>query len=40
MEDIRTYRTDDDEQWHIPDDERAEWSAASEEEAPFHIPRD
>jgi len=37
MEDIR----EDDEQWHIPDDERAEWAlASSDEEPPFHIPRD
>jgi hypothetical protein len=39
MEDIRTYLNDD-EQWHIPDDERPEWAASSDEEVPFHIPRD
>jgi len=38
MEDIRPYG--DDEQWHIPDDERAEWTAAADDEPPFHIPRD
>lgn len=36
MEDIRT----DDDQWTIPDDDRAEWAAASDDEPPFHIPRD
>jgi len=36
-EDIRTYGNDDD--WHIPDDER-EYSTAPEDEVPFHIPRD
>ena len=37
MEDIR----EDDDQWFIPDDERAEWVASStEDEPPFHIPRD
>ena len=37
MEDIRN----DDDQWHIPDDERAEWVASSsDDEVPFHIPRD
>jgi hypothetical protein len=42
MEDIRTYRIDDDDTWPIPDDERDEWIAASasEDEVPFHIPRD
>ena len=41
MEDIRNYRIEDDEQWHIPDDERAELAASSpEDEVPFHIPRD
>ena len=39
MEDIRTYGNEDD-QWYIPDDERTEWVAASEDEPPFHIPRD
>lgn len=42
MEDIRTYRTDEDDPWPIPDDERSEWNASSstEDEVPFHIPRD
>lgn len=40
MEDIRTYRTDDDDPWYIPDDERIEWEASSEDEPPYHIPRD
>jgi hypothetical protein len=39
MEDIRTVLNDDDE-WTIPDDERVEWVAASDDEPPFHIPRD
>jgi len=39
MEDIRTY-LDDDDQWHIPDDERPEWIAGGEDEVPYHIPRD
>jgi hypothetical protein len=39
MEDIRTYRSDDEEQGR--DDERGEWVAASaDDEVPFHIPRD
>jgi hypothetical protein len=39
MEDIRTYRTDEDETTR--DNERNEWSAApSDDEVPFHIPRD
>jgi hypothetical protein len=39
MEDIRTYRTDEDDQTR--DQERSEWSAApSDDEVPFHIPRD
>ena len=36
MEDIRI----DDDQWQLPDDDRAEWIAASDDEPPFHIPRD
>ena len=40
MEDIRTYRFEEDEQWHIPDDERIEFDATSEEELSFDIPRD
>lgn len=39
MEDIRSYRSDD-EQWTVPDEERTEWAAASDDEPPFHIPRD
>ena len=40
MEDIRNYLSDDD-QWHIPDDERPEFvAAAPEDEVPYHIPRD
>jgi hypothetical protein len=38
MEDIRTYRTDEEE-----DDDRTEYNAspqAAEDEVPFHIPRD
>jgi hypothetical protein len=38
MEDVRTF-PEDDEQWHIPDDER-EYSTAPDDEVPFHIPRD
>ena len=40
MEDIRTYRTDEDEQRRVNDAERVEYSAAPEDEVPFHIPRD
>jgi hypothetical protein len=39
MEDIRSYGKEDD-QRTLPDDERADWAAASEDEPPFHIPRD
>lgn len=39
MEDIRTYR-EQDEDFVLPAEERAEWVAASEGEPPFHIPRD
>jgi hypothetical protein len=39
MEDIRTYRSEDDRE--VREDERVEFTAASsEEEVPFHIPRD
>jgi hypothetical protein len=39
MEDIRTYRSEDDEPQR--DADRGEWSAApSDDEVPFHIPRD
>jgi hypothetical protein len=45
MEDIRTYRIDEDEprQRRVSDDDRKEYSASpqlTEEEVPFHIPRD
>jgi hypothetical protein len=40
MEDTRTYRTDEDEQRRVNDDERDGYSAAPEDEVPFHIPRD
>jgi hypothetical protein len=40
MEDVRTYRVEDDDQWSLPDGERVEWLAASDDEPPFHIPRD
>jgi hypothetical protein len=40
MEDIRTYRFDDDNDWHLPDDERVEWDTKPDEEVPFHVPRD
>ena len=39
MEDIRTYRTNDEDDWTMPDDER-EYSTAPDDEVPFHIPRD
>ena len=39
MEDIRNYRSDDDRESR--DDERVEFTASSsEDEVPFHIPRD
>ena len=40
MEETRTYRTDEDESRRVNDDERLEYSAAPEDEVPFHIPRD
>jgi hypothetical protein len=40
MEDIRTYRQEEDESRRVKEDERAELSAASDDEVPFHIPRD
>ena len=40
MEDIRNYRFDDKDDWHLPDDERVEWDTKSDEEVPFHVPRD
>ena len=39
MEDIRTYGNDEERERERDDDER-EYSAASEDEVPFHIPRD
>jgi len=39
MEDIRTYRSEEDREDR--DDERVEFSAgSSDDEVPFHIPRD
>ena len=41
MEDTRSFRIDEDDDWTVPDDERAEWEARSaDDEVPFHIPRD
>ena len=40
MEDIRTYRIEEDDQRRMQDEERAEYSAAQDDEVPFHIPRD
>jgi hypothetical protein len=40
MEETRTYRNDEDESRRENDDERAGYSAAPEDEVPFHIPRD
>ena len=40
MEDIHTNPFEEDDQWHIPDDERAEFDRDSEEELSFDIPRD
>jgi hypothetical protein len=41
MEDTRKYHSDEDEARRISDDDRKEYSAASsEDEVPFHIPRD
>ena len=41
MEDIRTYRVNDDDDSRVPDDEKFEFvGAAPEDEVPFHIPRD
>jgi hypothetical protein len=41
MEDVRKYRTSDDDEfeWTIPDDER-EHETTPRDEVPFHIPRD
>ena len=40
MEDIRPYIIDEDEDWHIPDDERNYDTSADENGVPFSIPRD
>lgn len=40
MEDIRTYNREEDD-WYLPDEERVEYNASSsDDEVPFHIPRD
>jgi hypothetical protein len=39
MEDIRSHRNEEDEP-RRNDDERVEYSAAADDEVPFHIPRD
>jgi hypothetical protein len=39
MEETRPYRNDEDEP-RRNDDERVEYSAAPDDEVPFHIPRD
>jgi hypothetical protein len=40
MEDIRTYRIEEESKQRRNDDDRREYEAASEDEVPFHIPRD
>ena len=41
MEDIRSYRVDEDDDRRRADDERRELEAAgADDEVPFHIPRD
>ena len=41
MDEIRNRPIENDDDWHIPDDERPEWSGSPrDEEVPFHIPRD
>lgn len=40
MDDTRTFRIDDEDDWTIPDDERMDFCMSSEDEVPFHIPRD
>ena len=39
MEETRSYRIEDNEP-RRNDDERVEYSAAADDEVPFHIPRD
>jgi hypothetical protein len=41
MEDIRPYTIEEDEDWHVPDDERNYDASTSDENGvPFSIPRD
>lgn len=43
MEDIRPYRNEDDEREETPDDSSVDWEFAritTDEEIPFHVPRD
>jgi hypothetical protein len=40
MEDIRIYRIEEEETRRASEDERVELSAPSDDEVPFHIPRD
>jgi hypothetical protein len=42
MEDIRSYKIEEDDDWHVPDDERNYDAALSADEdgVPFSIPRD
>lgn len=41
MEDIRSYGRDEEDPRHIDDQDRREYSASpSDDEVPFHIPRD
>ena len=40
MEDVRPFRIEDDDEWHVPDDEREYFAASPEDEVPYHIPRD
>ncbi len=40
MEDIRNYRIDEEDTRRASDEDRVEMSASSDDEVPFHIPRD
>ena len=42
MEETNVYPIDEDDSWHLPDDERSyeALTPMREEEVPFHIPRD
>jgi hypothetical protein len=40
MEDVRTYRVDEETNQRRVEEERREFDAKSEDEVPFHIPRD